>query len=236
MQLEQPTTASWRAIAGYARPHWKTLVAGGVLLTVGGFVSLLQPLIAKQILPWFGGTAAVWAICMVFFQVTLLAGYAYSDWLSRRLTPRQQVFLHVPMLAASLIFLPIVAKAHWKPTGSEDPTWLILGLLVSTIGLPYFLLSTTSPLIQAWFARTYPDASPYRLFALSNLASMLALLGYPFLIEPRFATRFRGKIPQGEVFEVLELVPGPTNVLLAAGGAYHALYNAQFAAAAAEVA
>lgn len=163
------------------------LVFAGTIFASAFSLFLVQPLIAKQILPWFGGTAAVWAICMVFFQVTLLAGYAYSDWLSRRLTPRQQVFLHVPMLAASLIFLPIVAKAHWKPTGSEDPTWLILGLLVSTIGLPYFLLSTTGPLVQSWVARANLGTHVYRYFSLSNMASLLALISYPFLIETRTA-------------------------------------------------
>ena len=85
--------------------------------------------------------------------------------------------------------LPIVPGTQWKPTGAENPSWLILGLLAATIGLPYFLLSTTSPLVQAWFARARPGASPYRLFALSNLASMLALVGYPFLLEPWVPTR-----------------------------------------------
>src|SRR6186713_2368184 len=106
---------------------------------------LVQPLLAKQILPWFGGAAIVWTLCMVFFQLVLLLGYAYAHWLSGR-SPAKQAWIH--------------------------------------IGLPYFLLSSTSPLVQAWFARAYPGSSPYRLFALSNLASMLALLGYPFLFEP----------------------------------------------------
>jgi SAM-dependent methyltransferase len=93
------------------------------------------------------------------------------------------------LLILSLAALPIVPGADWKPLGDENPSWRILGLLVATIGLPYFLLSTTSPLIQAWFARTRPGKSPYRLFALSNLASMLALVGYPFLLEPWSPTR-----------------------------------------------
>ncbi len=148
---------------------------------------LVQPLIAKQILPWFGGTAAVWAICMVFFQAILLAGYTYSDWVSRHLTPRWQVVIHVFLLAVSLLFLPIVAMAHWKPAGAEDPTLLILGLLLSTIGLPYFLLSTTGPLIQSWVARAELGTHVYRYFSLSNMASLLALISYPFLIETRTA-------------------------------------------------
>jgi len=150
---------------------------------------LVQPVMAKEILPWFGGSAAVWATCLVFFQTTLLAGYAYSDLVVHRLAPRTQVRLHLALLVVSLVTLPIIPAAGWKPLGSENPSWLILGLLVATIGLPYFLLATTSPLIQAWFARARPGASPYRLFALSNLASMLALVGYPFLLEPWAPTR-----------------------------------------------
>ena len=152
---------------------------------------LVQPIVAKQILPWFGGSAAVWATCLVFFQTTLLLGYAYADFTVRRLSPRAQVKLHVVLLAVSLIALPIIPGGFWKPEGSENPVWLILGLLGATIGLPYFLLSTTSPLVQAWFARRFPGHNPYRLFALSNLASLLALLGYPFLLEPWIATRMQ---------------------------------------------
>jgi SAM-dependent methyltransferase len=125
----------------------------------------------------------------VFFQSLLTAGYAYADLTIRRLTSRRQVLLHWVLLAASVATLPIIPSATWKPGGTENPVWLILGLLAVTIGLPYFLLSTTSPLVQAWFARSFPGRSPYRLFALSNLASMLALLGYPFLLEPWISTR-----------------------------------------------
>ncbi len=147
---------------------------------------LVQPVLAKQILPWFGGTAVVWTVCMVFFQFVLLLGYAYSHWTTTRMAPRRQALLHVALLVASLAFLPIAPDSGWKPLGDENPVGRILLLLFATIGLPYFLLSSTSPLIQAWFAREFPTGSPYRLFALSNFASMLALLGYPFLFEPRF--------------------------------------------------
>jgi hypothetical protein len=150
---------------------------------------LVQPIIAKQILPWFGGTAAVWSTCLVFFQLTLLAGYVYSDWVTRRLNIRQQAMLHLALIAVALALLPIVPNADLQPKGHEQPSLRILLLLTATIGLPYFLLSTTSPLVQAWFARVHPGKSPYRLFALSNLASMLALLSYPFLLEPAIATR-----------------------------------------------
>ena len=152
---------------------------------------LVQPIIAKQILPWFGGSAAVWTTCLVFFQSALLAGYAYADVVVRRLSLRRQATLHGALLVASLFALPIVPGAIWKPAGGENPAALILGLLVVTLGLPYFLLSTTSPLLQAWCARRHPDRNPYRLFALSNLASLLALLAYPFVIEPRIPTRLQ---------------------------------------------
>ncbi len=150
---------------------------------------LVQPTIAKQILPWFGGSAAVWATCMVFFQMTLLAGYAYADLTTRRLAPRRQAVIHGVLLVLSLLLLPIIPDAAWKPQGDENPSWLILGLLSATIGLPYLLLSTTTPLVQAWFARRYQHAIPYRLFALSNLASLLALLAYPVAIEPWVTVR-----------------------------------------------
>ena len=150
---------------------------------------LVQPIMAKQILPWFGGSAAVWTTCLMFFQIVLLAGYAYADWTVRFLKPRPQVILHVALIVISLLSLPIIAGSGWKPDGDEDPTWLILGLLVATIGLPYFLLSTTGPLLQAWFARSFPQAkNVYRLFALSNGASLIALVAYPFVLEPYVTT------------------------------------------------
>jgi hypothetical protein len=161
----------------------KVLFAG-TIFSSAFLLFLVQPIISKNILPWFGGSAGVWAVCMVFFQLVLLLGYAYSDWTSKHLKPRAQVVLHSILLLASLLALPVVANASWKPKGDEDPTLWILFLLVSTVGLPYFLLSTTGPLIQSWVSRTVIGAEVYRLFSLSNLASLLALVCYPFLIEP----------------------------------------------------
>lgn len=186
------------------------LAFAGTIFVSAFSLFLVQPLIAKQILPWFGGSASVWAVCMVFFQVLLLAGYTYSDWISRKLTPRRQVMLHLSLLAASLLFLPIIAQSHWKPDGSEDPTWLILGLLAATIGLPYFMLSTTGPLIQAWVSRTAIAAHVYRYFSLSNFASLVALISYPFLIEPRasIATQAYGWSIAYGLFTVLCAISG----------------------------
>jgi SAM-dependent methyltransferase/MFS family permease len=158
------------------------------IFTSAFLLFLVQPLMAKQILPWFGGSAAVWTTCLVFFQFLLLAGYAYSDWTTRHLAPRKQVVLHIVLLVASLATLPIIPDASWKPAGNEDPAWRILGLLAVTIGLPYFLLSTTGPLVQAWFARSFPAGTVYRLFALSNFGSLLALVSYPFAVEPWVST------------------------------------------------
>ncbi len=163
------------------------------IFTSAFLLFLVQPIVAKEILPWFGGSAAVWTTCLVFFQVALLAGYTYSDLTTRKLTPRAQAILHIVLLLVSLAVLPIIPDASWKPAGNEDPGFRILGLLLLTIGLPYFLLATTGPLVQAWFARAFPSGTVYRLFALSNLASMLALISYPFAIEPWITTAVQAK-------------------------------------------
>lgn len=149
----------------------------------------VQPLIARFILPWFGGAPAVWTSCMLFFQLVLLLGYLYADLVTRLLRPRVQVWLHSLLAVLALLLLPITPAESWKPSGDESPTLQILALLLVAIGLPYFLLSTTGPLVQAWFARTYPGRSPYRLFALSNAGSLLALLSYPLAFEPLLPTR-----------------------------------------------
>ncbi|PYT22714.1 MAG: hypothetical protein DMG57_34195 [Acidobacteria bacterium] len=148
----------------------------------------IEPLIAKIVLPWFGGSAGVWTVCLLFFQMALLGGYLYAHLSIGYLTPRRQVLAHAVLLAASLLLLPVIPDASWKPLGTEDPVWRILGLLGATLGLPYFLLSSTSPLLQSWYARTHDSGMPYRLFALSNLGSMLALVSYPVLVEPGFST------------------------------------------------
>jgi hypothetical protein len=149
----------------------------------------VQPLIAKQILPWFGGSAAVWTTCMLFFQIALLLGYSYAHWITSKFDSRRQMFIHLGLLCVSLVSLPIIPSAWWKPLGTDDPLLRILGLLAATIGLPYFLLSSTSPLLQAWMARSGSGVIPYRFFALSNLGSMLALLSYPILVEPTLTNR-----------------------------------------------
>ncbi len=148
----------------------------------------VQPLIAKIILPWFGGSAAVWAAALLFFQISLLAGYAYAHALTKFAKARTQMLIHGGLLLVSCALLPILPNVTWKPTAIGDPTLRILELLAATIGLPYFLLSSTSPLLQAWYVRRTGSSVPYRLFALSNFGSMLALLSFPFVVEPNIAS------------------------------------------------
>ena len=149
----------------------------------------VEPIIAKIILPWFGGVAAVWSVCLLFFQVTLLLGYFYAHILTSHIPDRLRGWIHISLLVASLLTLPVIPASAWKPTGSEDPTFRVLLLLTLTIGLPYFLLSSTSPLLQAWHSRSAEDSSTYRFYALSNIGSMLGLLSYPLLVEPLVSTR-----------------------------------------------
>ncbi len=169
------------------------MLHAGTIFLSSFLLFLVQPLIARLILPWFGGSAAVWTTCMLFFQVLLVAGYAYAHWLGR-LSGRRQALVHTVLLVAALATLPIAPDASWKPAGGAEPITRILLVLGATVGLPYFLLASTSPLIQLWFSRARPGANPYRLFALSNLASLIALLGYPFAVEPLLAAQGQVRI------------------------------------------
>jgi hypothetical protein len=164
-----------------------TIFAGAFLLFQ------VQPLIGKYILPWFGGSPGVWTTCMLFFQVLLLGGYAYAHALSRRLQPRQQAIIHLLLLGAALATLPITPSDTWKPQNASDPTWRILALLAVNLGLPYLVLAATGPLMQEWFRRLQPGVSPYRLYALSNIGSLLALVSYPFYFETNFTRQAQAK-------------------------------------------
>ncbi len=143
----------------------------------------VQPIIGKYILPWFGSTPGVWTACLLFFQILLLAGYAYAHLIVSKLSPRGQAATHLVLLGLALIALPITPAETWKPQAGDDPTWHILLLLLSTVGAPFLVLSSTGPLLQGWFSRLHPDRSPYRLYALSNLGSLLALVTYPLFVE-----------------------------------------------------
>jgi hypothetical protein len=151
-----------------------------------------EPLAGKMILPWFGGVAAVWTVCLLFFQAALLLGYLYAHVLTEWIARPAQGWLHTGLLAASLLALPILPKDSWKPAGPEHPALHILWVLTLTVGLPFFLLSTTSPLLQAWLASANKDSGVYRFYALSNAGSLLGLLSYPTLVEPRWSTLRQG--------------------------------------------
>ena len=144
-------------------------------------------MVARFILPWFGGSSLVWTTCMLFFQSALVFGYAWAHFMNRRFPPNSQWIIHTLLLAAAICFLPIKPSDYWKPLDAGMPTFRILALLAVSVGLPFFLLSMTGPLLQAWQSKTHPDRSPFRLFALSNFASLAALISYPFVFE-RFMT------------------------------------------------
>jgi hypothetical protein len=148
----------------------------------------IQPLLSKHILPQFGGSPAVWTICLLFFQTLLLAGYVYAHVSHRWLRPRQQALVHITLLvaAAALLLTGILPSGRSGESDGLDPAWQILLILAASVGLPYFVLSATGPLLQAWFGRAFAGRSPYRLYALSNAGSLIALLSYPFVFERLF--------------------------------------------------
>ncbi len=154
----------------------------------------IQPVISKAILPWFGGGPAVWTTCLVFFQVALLAGYGYAHFLAKWFPSPVQAGIHFCLIVCALVFLPIAPSDSWKPVDGSDPTFRIIALLIANVGAPYLLLSATSPLLQAWYARRYPGRIPYRLYALSNVGSLGALLTYPFIVEPLLGVRSQSLI------------------------------------------
>jgi hypothetical protein len=161
----------------------------------------VEPMIARYILPWFGGTPAVWSTVVLFFQMLLTGGYAYAYWLLRR--ARRRELMHLVLLGVSLVLMlvlglmwksPITPSASWKLQGGALPVWEIFKLLTISVGLPYFLLSSNSPLIQAWFNWAFPEKTAYRLYALSNAGSLLALVTYPVLVEPYLTLTWQGWI------------------------------------------
>ena len=181
-----------------APAHYKLTVFLGAFLLFA-----VEVLLAKYLLPWFGGVPAVWTTCMLFFQTLLLVGYAYAHGLANLRRPRAQSALHLFLLLASLAVLvclalvwpsPITPGAGWKPHEGDQPIWGLIVLLTVSVGLPYFVLSTTGPLLQAWFARTQAGGSPYRLYAVSNLGSFLALLSYPVLVEPWMTLKTQARL------------------------------------------
>jgi hypothetical protein len=189
MIAPQPTSPAAR--------RW-SIAAFGLTILLGAFLLFqVQPLVSKAILPWFGGCPAVWTTCMLFFQTLLFGGYLYAHLLQRWLAPRRQIVVHLLLVVAALAMLPMLPGPAYKPADDSNPTWRILWLLTATVGLPYFALSATSPLVQAWFSGKHPDRSPYRLYALSNAGSLAALLSYPFVFEPALDLQQQSRLWSG---------------------------------------
>jgi spermidine synthase len=190
------------AVATDTPPRPLHVLAFAATIGVGACLLFqVQFILGKQILPWFGGAPAVWTTCMLCFQVLLLLGYGYAHLVSQIPSPARQRNVHLALLAAALALLvirvlvwpsPITPSDAWKPTADQAPSLAILGLLLFTIGLPFLVLAATGPLLQSWYARCFPGASPYRLYALSNLGSLLGLLSYPFALEPLLTVTSQG--------------------------------------------
>ena len=161
-----------------------TALVFAATMTLAGFLLFqVQLVLGKFILPWFGGSASTWLVCMLFFQVALLVGYAHAYAITLPLTIHRQAQLQIGILVLTLLLLPIAPSDSWKPTDASDPTWRILGLLTVCVGLPYIALATTTPLLSRWLAHIAPDLNPVRFFAASNIGSFLGLLSYPFFFE-----------------------------------------------------
>lgn len=154
----------------------------------------VQPLIGEVVLPWFGGSSSVWTTSLLFFQAMLVAGYAFVYLTTRFLPPIARSALYVLSAAACVAALPILPDASRKPTPETDPATGVLWLLLISVGAPYFLLATTGPATQEWYARAYRNRSPYRLYSLSNLGSLLGLLTYPFVVQPAFDLTMQSKL------------------------------------------
>ena len=175
---------------------------GGAVFLASFLLFLVEPMAAKQLVPVFGGSAAVWITCLVFFQTALLAGYAYAFWLVRA---QRAWRLHAGLLLAGVVAALWWARVHGVMVAGGPPVLRIFAVLAGSIGLPFLLLASTSPLMQAWFARVTGEGVPYRLFALSNLASLLALGLYPSLIEPYVTLRWQ-RVGWGLAFVVFAVL------------------------------
>jgi len=181
-------------LAGVSEPHRSTAFQRGrpvewLLFMAATLLSafllfLVQPLVAKHILPWFGGAPAVWNVCMAFYQSALFAGYLYAHVLITRVPPPRQLWIHGALVVTAFALLPVLPAESWRPDGASDPGLQIFMMLISSVALPFIALAGTVPIVQALFAKRFPGTSPYPLYALSNFGSLLALLCFPFALEP----------------------------------------------------
>jgi len=157
-------------------------------------IFLVQPMVGKRILPWFGGTAAVWMVCLAFYQTALFLGYAYAHLLIRFARPLHQLVIHTVLVALAILLMPVLPQDSWRPAGVMSPATDIVWMLSANVAIPFLVLASTGPLVQAWFARLHPSRSPYPLYAVSNGGSLLALLAYPVLLEPRLGLTETGDL------------------------------------------
>jgi len=167
-----------------------TLFASAFLLFV------CQPMVGKMVLPFLGGAAAVWTTCVLFFQVMLLAGYVYAHALGRVDDVRKQILTHGVVLLLPIAFLPIQFAGASTESFFQHPSLQLLALLAASVGVPFFVISTTAPLLQNWFSRTEDSSArdPYFLYSASNTGSLLALIAYPFLVEPRVGVAAQNRL------------------------------------------
>ena len=157
----------------------------------------VQPMVAKFLLPSFGGTPGVWAACLAVFQVLLLGGYTYAHWLCRTLKPAAQRWTHLGVLAVTLLFLPPIPRVHLSAHIIDFPVTELVRALAASVGLPFLALSATAPLLMEWFRQSRPGRIPDRLYAFSNAGSLLALVLYPVLLEPAFDRNTQAKLWAG---------------------------------------
>ncbi|HMF11996.1 MAG TPA: hypothetical protein VKE94_06805, partial [Gemmataceae bacterium] len=185
------TTPRASRLSSSARPAYlpMLLVFAGTLFTSALLLFLVEPMVGKMILPMLGGSPAVWNTCMVFYQAMLLVGYLYAHLTTTWLGARKQAVLHLVLMAAPFLVLPIAVNKALAPEGEANPVFGVLVLLTVAVGLPFLVVSASAPLLQKWFASTdHPAAKdPYFLYGASNLGSMLALACYPAIIERKLA-------------------------------------------------
>jgi spermidine synthase len=172
----------------------RQLLFVSAILASAFLIFLVQPMVGKRILPWFGGVPSVWTLCLAFYQTTLFVGYAYAHLLIRFASPTIQLIVHALVIGTAWLVLPVLPDSTWQPVGVDTPTSDIFRMLTSNVALPFLVLASTGPLVQAWFARTHPGRSPYPLYAVSNLGSFAALLAYPFVLEPRMTLSETGTL------------------------------------------